>query len=153
MPPDAIVARCEQLLDEMQYEGAAMVEFKQDAASGEYVLMEINARLWGSVQLAIDSGIDFPRALVEMALGLPITPPCSAGVGTRSFWELGEIDHALALLRRSREQLHGPADLAVGAIAALRALADHRWGDHPEVFRWSDPMPFVAELSRWIRGR
>ena len=37
--------------------------------------------------------------------------------------------------------------------AALRALADHRWRDRPEVFRWSDPMPFVAELSRWIRGR
>jgi hypothetical protein len=39
----------------------------------------------------------------------------------------------------------------VGAGAALRALADRRWADHPEVFRWSDPMPFAAELVRWLR--
>jgi hypothetical protein len=71
----------------------------------------------------------------------------------RSFWELGELDHALALWRRTQEQLHAPVTLAVGAVAALRALADHRWSDRPEVFRWSDPMPFVVELSRWIRGR
>jgi predicted ATP-grasp superfamily ATP-dependent carboligase len=130
-----------------------MIEFKQDARTGEYVLMEINARLWGSLQLAIDAGVDFPSALVEMTLGLPITLPSGSGVGVRSFWELGELDHALALLRRTREQLHAPETLAVGGMAALRALADHRWTDCPEVFRRSDPMPFVAELSRWIRGR
>ena len=152
-PPPMLVGLCERLLDALGYAGPAMIEFKQDARTGEYVLMEINARLWGSLQLAIDAGVDFPVALVEMALGLPITPPRGTGVGVRSFWELGEVDHALALLRRTREQLHAPADLAVGGMAALRALADHRWRDHPEVFRWSDPMPFVAELSRWIRGR
>jgi hypothetical protein len=97
--------------------------------------------------------VDFPSALVEMTLGLPITPPRGTGVGVRSFWELGELDHALALWRRTQEQLHAPVTLAVGAVAALRALADHRWSDRPEVFRWSDPMPFVVELSRWIRGR
>jgi predicted ATP-grasp superfamily ATP-dependent carboligase len=152
-PPAALQARCEQLLDTLGYAGPAMLEFKQDARSGEYVLMEINARLWGSLQLAIDAGVDFPSALVEMTLGLPITPPRGTGVGVRSFWELGELDHALALWRRTREQLHAPVTLAVGAVAALHALADHRWSDRPEVFRWSDPMPFVVELSRWIRGR
>jgi len=151
--PPALLGPCEQLLDALGYAGPAMIEFKQDAGTGEYVLMEINARLWGSLQLAIDAGVDFPSALVEMTLGLPITPCRGPGVGVRSFWELGECDHALALLRRTREQLHGPPELAVGGMAALRALADHRWTDHPEVFRWSDPMPFVAELSRWIRGR
>ncbi len=152
-PPAALQARCEQLLDTLGYLGPAMIEFKQDERTGEYVLMEINARLWGSLQLASDAGIDFPSALVEMTLGLPITPPSGTGVGVRSFWELGELDHALALLRRTREQLHAPDTMAVGAAAALRALADHRWSDCPEVFRWSDPMPFVAEFSRWIRGR
>ena len=152
-PPRTLLGSCERLLDTLGYAGPAMIEFKQDARTGEYVLMEINARLWGSLQLAIDAGVDFPSALVEMTLGLPITPARGSGVGVRSFWELGEVDHALALLRRTRGQLHGPPDLAVGGMAALRALADHRWSDHPEVFRWRDPMPFVAELSRWIRGR
>ncbi len=152
-PPAALQAHCERLLDALGYEGPAMIEFKQDSGTGEFVLMEINARLWGSLQLAIDAGVDFPSALVEMTLGMPITPPSHVGVGVRSYWELGELDHALALLRRTREQLHAPDTLAVGAMAALRALGDRRWRDCPEVFRWNDPMPFAAELSRWMRGR
>jgi predicted ATP-grasp superfamily ATP-dependent carboligase len=152
-PPPELQARCEALLDRLGYSGPAMIEFKQDARTGEYVLMEINARLWGSLQLAIDAGVDFPVALVQLALGESITPPRQVAVGTRTVWELGELDHALALLRRTRAQLHAPDTMAVGGLAALRALVDHRWHDRPEVFRWSDPMPFVAELSRWIRGR
>jgi len=46
-----------------------MVEYKIDSASGTPYLMEINGRFWGSVQLAIDAGVDFPRLLVECALG------------------------------------------------------------------------------------
>lgn len=153
MPPSALLAQCERLLDALQYEGPAMIEFKQDGRTGEFVLMEINARLWGSLQLAVDAGVDFPLALVQMALGHPITLPRIVDVGVRTVWELGEVDHALALLRRSREELHGPSTLSVGWRAALRALTDHRWSDRPEVFRWSDPMPFVAELTRWVRGR
>jgi predicted ATP-grasp superfamily ATP-dependent carboligase len=152
-PPSALLAQCERLLDVLQYEGPAMIEFKQDGHTGEFVLMEINARLWGSLQLAVDAGVDFPVALVQMALGHAITPPGPVVAGVRTVWELGEVDHALALLRRSRVELHAPSTLSVGWRAALRALTDHRWSDRPEVFRWSDPMPFVAELSRWIRGR
>jgi biotin carboxylase len=152
-PPAELVARCEVLLDELGYEGAAMVEFKRDSATGEHVLMEINARLWGSVQLAIDAGIDFPSALVQSALGVPITVQTEGRVGVRSVWELGELDHLWALLRRSPDALQLPAGQAAGIPAVLRALFDRRIGDHPEVFRWKDPMPFVAELSKWVRGR
>jgi predicted ATP-grasp superfamily ATP-dependent carboligase len=130
-----------------------MLEFKQDETTGAYVLMEINARLWGSVQLAIDAGVNFPRALVEVTLGMPVTPSTGDGVGVRSVWELGEVDHALALVRQSREQLQLPEAEAIGTWAALRALADHRWSDRLEVFRWRDPAPFGVELVRWLRGR
>lgn len=153
VPPAALLAQCERLLDTLGYEGAAMIEFKEDRATGEFVLMEINARLWGSVQLAVDAGVDFPAALVDLTLGHPIPAPPAVRQGVRTWWELGELDHALAIWRRTREQLHAPPGLQVGAGAALRALADRRWADHPEVFRWSDPMPFAAELVRWLRRR
>ena len=38
-----------------------MVEFKHDERDGVPKLMEINGRFWGSLQLAIDAGVDFPR--------------------------------------------------------------------------------------------
>jgi biotin carboxylase len=151
LPPPALLERCERLLDALGYRGAAMIEFKEDRVTGDFVLMEINARLWGSVQLAIDAGVDFPSALVDMTLGQAIPASPAIRLGVRSWWELGELDHALALWRRTREELHGPPDLQVGAWAAVRALADRRLSDYPEVFRWNDPMPFVAELARWVQ--
>lgn len=152
-PPAALVTQCEALLDALGYEGAAMIEFKRDAVTGEHVLMEINARLWGSVQLAVDAGVNFPLALVQSALGQPFTGHNSAKVGVRSVWELGELDHMWALLRRSPEQLQLPPGEKSGVPAVFKALFNRRLGDHPEVFCLSDPMPFFAEFSRWIRAR
>lgn len=153
VPPASLVAASERLLDALEYEGVAMVEFKHDPRTGEHVLMEINARLWGSLQLAIDAGVNFPLAVVNHALGLPLPKPTVIRHGVRSVWELGELDHAFALATQSREQLHLQDGAPVGLMAALRALSDHRLTDRTEVFRWRDPMPFFAELTRWIQRR
>ncbi len=153
VPPADLLAKSEQLLDQLEYSGPAMIEFKQDAATGDYVLMEINARLWGSLQLAIDAGVDFPAALIATTLGMPLDATHQPRLGVRTVWELGELDHALAVLRRSPAELHVPSGFPVGLRAAARALTDHRWSDHPEVFRWSDPLPFALECLRWLAGR
>lgn len=153
VPPAALVAACERLLDALEYEGAAMVEFKHDPSTGEHVLMEINARLWGSLQLAVDAGLNFPLAVVNHALGLPLPGQQVVHNGIRSVWELGELDHAIALATKSRAQLNLPLTAPVGIGAAVRALCDRRFSDRPEVFRFGDPAPFFMELSRWIRRK
>ena len=38
-----------------------MVEFKREAKTGRAVFMEVNGRPWGSMQLCLFSGIDFPK--------------------------------------------------------------------------------------------
>ena len=40
-----------------------MAEFKYDTANGDYKLMELNAKLWGSLDLTIAAGIDVPKIL------------------------------------------------------------------------------------------
>ena len=75
--PPALLERAERLLDCFGWNGVAMVEFKEDAATGEPVLMEVNGRFWGSLQLAIDSGVDFPSRLVALAAGGPAGLPDS----------------------------------------------------------------------------
>jgi predicted ATP-grasp superfamily ATP-dependent carboligase len=146
--PDLLV-RCEALLDALEYSGPAMVEFKRDPDTGIASLMEINARLWGSVQLAVLAGVNFPLALVQWAMGeSPV--PAVLRPGVRCVWEWGELDHALSIWRRSRESLHLPPGTPVGARAALRALTDRRAADKCEVFEASDPMPMVAESWRWF---
>jgi predicted ATP-grasp superfamily ATP-dependent carboligase/protein-tyrosine-phosphatase len=55
-----------KLLGALRYTGVAMVEFKRDAATGRWVLLEVNARFWGSLPLALASGADFPLALFQL---------------------------------------------------------------------------------------
>jgi predicted ATP-grasp superfamily ATP-dependent carboligase/protein-tyrosine-phosphatase len=55
-----------KLLGALHYTGVAMVEFKRDAASGRWVLLEVNARFWGSLPLALASGANFPLALFQL---------------------------------------------------------------------------------------
>jgi predicted ATP-grasp superfamily ATP-dependent carboligase len=49
-----------KILKELNWDGVAMVEFKLDQKDNEFKLMEINPKFWGSLYLAIASGVDFP---------------------------------------------------------------------------------------------
>jgi predicted ATP-grasp superfamily ATP-dependent carboligase len=58
-----------KLLDHLQWHGVAMAEFKRDAKSSQLYLLEINPKFWGSLDLALDSGVDFPALAARVALG------------------------------------------------------------------------------------
>ncbi|MGZ3253356.1 MAG: arsenate reductase/protein-tyrosine-phosphatase family protein, partial [Burkholderiaceae bacterium] len=45
------------------YTGIAMFEFKTNPKEGDWILLEINARPWGSLPLPVALGIDFPYRL------------------------------------------------------------------------------------------
>ncbi len=64
-----------KLLQDLNWNGVAMIECKRNRSSGRPVIMEVNGRLWGSLQLAIDAGVDFPSLLVRCAAGLPSGGP------------------------------------------------------------------------------
>lgn len=148
-----LVARSRALLELVHWQGVAMIEFKVDARSGTPYLMEINGRFWGSLQLAIDAGVDFPALLVDLALGQAVAPPGGYRVGVRSRWWWGDVDHLLARLRRSNARLALPPG-SPGRLATLaRFLVLWKPGDRNEIFRWNDPKPFFRETLQWLRGR
>ncbi len=53
-----------KILDTLAWHGVAMVEFKRDIETGEFKLMEINPKFWGSLDLAVASGVNFPYLAV-----------------------------------------------------------------------------------------
>lgn len=57
-----------KMLDLIKWNGVAMVEFKKHS-DGEYKLMEINPKFWGSLELALAAGVDFPYCLVQQQRG------------------------------------------------------------------------------------
>ena len=78
------------------------------SATGTPYLMEINGRFWGSLQLAIDAGVDFPLLLVRLRLGEAYCRSHGYREGTRGRWWWGEVDHVLARLRRTNAELALP---------------------------------------------
>ena len=129
-----------------------MVEYKVDAATGTPYLMEINGRFWGSLQLAIDAGVDFPALLVDCALGAPADVAPTPRPGVRGRWWWGDVDHLLARLRRSPAQLSLPPGAPSRARAALAFLAIGP-AVRDAVLRVSDPVPFVLETVQWLQRR
>ena len=152
VPLDAdLLARSIALLDHFGWSGVAMVEYKRDAATGEAVLMEINGRFWGSLQLAVDSGVDFPRLLIDCAVGGSPVPVTAYRVGVRNRWWWGDADQLLTRLRRSAATLHLPP----GAPGRLRAAAEFLItgfsGARGQVFQPGDWGPARREARDRIR--
>ena len=55
-----------KLMKYMKWDGVAMVEFKYNENTREGFLIEVNGRWWGSLPLAISSGVDFPYLLFKV---------------------------------------------------------------------------------------
>jgi predicted ATP-grasp superfamily ATP-dependent carboligase len=148
---ERLVERSEALLAALDWSGVAMVEFKRDERSGREYLMEVNPRFWGSLQLAIDAGVDFPWYLVRLALGEEVNPVREWRVGISNRWGWGEMNHLIARLRHSREDLGLPPGTPGIGRAVLDAMTVWRPGQRGAVFRFSDPVPSVRESIAWVR--
>lgn len=151
-PPWGLVGSSRALLERFGWSGVAMVEYKVDAATGLPHLMEVNPRFWGSLQLALDAGVDFPALLVRAATGAPTGPPPIYRPGNRLRWGWGDVDHLIARMRRSPEELALPE----GAPTRWTALLDFlvwRPGDRFCSLRFDDPAPFFRETIDWFRRR
>lgn len=71
-------------------EGVCEVEFRRDA-DGRPLLMEVNPRLPGSLDTAIQSGVDFPLLIWQLATGKGVdrVPRYRSGIRTR--WLHGDL--------------------------------------------------------------
>ena len=68
-----MIEASEKILGHVAWEGVAMVEFLV-ADDGTPYLMEVNTRFWGSLQLSIDAGVDFPYLLYQVFAGRRFLP-------------------------------------------------------------------------------
>lgn len=58
-----------KICDELKWHGPIMVEFKYDIKTDDYKLIEINPKLWGSLDLTVEAGVNVPEILIDIALG------------------------------------------------------------------------------------
>lgn len=133
-----------QLLGSVGWFGPAMVEFRIDPRGNAY-LMEVNGRFWGSLQLAIDSGIDFPWLLCQVLSGPEASAQGPLPSRARLRWLLGDLDRLIILLRDRSFSRSAKLKNVGSFIATCFDLSCKQ-----EIFRWRDPAPAFKELRQWL---
>jgi phosphoglycolate phosphatase-like HAD superfamily hydrolase/biotin carboxylase len=63
-----LLALGRKIVAKTAFTGVMMIEFKKEAETGNYYLVELNPKFWGSLELAYKAGVDFPRYLVDFYL-------------------------------------------------------------------------------------
>ena len=130
------------LLEELSWHGPAELEFKHDPVDGRYKLLEVNPRFWGTVDLAIRVGMDFPGMVRDYVLGEPVRPGLRYPVGVRYRFLLPRA--VLAYLQLVRE------------VGLWGARDPHRYARtmyDVDLSDWSYELRRVAGTARAVYGR
>ena len=134
-PPIRMLQDAEKLLSALKWHGVAMVEFKIDA-KGQHWLMEINPRLWGSLALSIDAGVDFPLGLLQVARGDEPAPQPKYKVPYYTRDLRTDVDWLKCNIRADqRDPLLHTRSRAFSFLGLLRPLVGRESWDH---FDWRD---------------
>ncbi len=131
------------LLDSVKWHGVAMVEFRVDPAGRPY-LMEVNTRFWGSLQLAIDSGINFPLWVYATQMKTPTPKESAYRKGVKLRWLLGDIDSLYIYLKSSRYSV------AEKVVRCMQFLMINPLKTRHEINRLQDIKPALFELKGYI---
>lgn len=97
-----LVSLSEKLLKSLNFTGIADIDFVIDERDNKPKLMEVNSRFWGSVQVAINAGCDFPVLLHRMLQDGDIARSFSYKTGVRCRYVLfNDLARVLTILRRA----------------------------------------------------
>jgi predicted ATP-grasp superfamily ATP-dependent carboligase len=115
-----------ELLRSLHWHGAAQVEFKRDSRDGTPTLMEVNPRFWGTLDLAVQAGIDLPALTARLAVDGDVEPCFDYHVGLRYRWL--QPSNGWSFWNIFRLQRDATTD-----------------------FRWYDPGPQFYLLAIWLK--
>jgi len=144
-PDPVLVQSSVALLRALEWEGPAMVEFRDEHEKGISTLMEVNGRFWGSISLPIMAGVNFPLYYWQLLHGEQPRVPTRYTVGMKWRWSPGYLERTHSIMSRSAGVV-GPKRSRVKEL--LRAPADFSPLTREALWSWSDPLPFFAEL--WV---
>lgn len=140
-----------QLLGHLEWTGLAMVEFKVGEAGPK--LMEINGRVWGSLPLAVHSGMDFPARLADYYLAESPKPPeepvltYRTGVRSRNL-EL-DIGWMITVMLGKQRAPFMSMPTRREAVTAFFNLFNPR--NRFDILSPADPLPGLTEIGKIAR--
>jgi len=126
-----------RLLKSVRFHGVAMVEFKYNEATNQARFVEVNPRFWGSVGLAINSGVNFPHMLYQIAIDGDVATGIDYKIGFTNEWLLGNISAVFNEIKRTKNPLY------------IKNLFSKNNGF--DDFYLDDPKPFFAMIYLIIK--
>jgi predicted ATP-grasp superfamily ATP-dependent carboligase len=129
-----------EVVDALDWTGPIQVEFMR-TPDDDYYLIEVNGRYWGSVPLAVDSGVDVPWLhFCQLAGNPPTNPPVYRDDVIHQRLLYGDIKWLAERLSDGHP------------LAAARFLAAFGYA-RPVFLRSEDPLPTVAAPFHWAGQR
>jgi predicted ATP-grasp superfamily ATP-dependent carboligase len=132
------------LLQSINFYGVAEIEFVIDQRDNTPKLMEINPRLWGSLQGAINAGVDFPFLLYTLFRDGDIDQNLNYRKGVRTRNAIGN-DH-----RRLGKIIGGNNPISIKITSVIEFLQFYK-DDGYYIFDLEDMQPFTCYFIHTIR--
>jgi len=121
-----------RFLKSLDYSGLVEIEFKFDARTGRYNILDVNIRAWTWIALGHRAGIDFPYLQWRLSNGEPVAPfKARTGVA----WTHLSRD-VVAALQEIRAKRISPTDYLGVPRRSIEFAA----------FAWDDPLPGILDL-------
>jgi predicted ATP-grasp superfamily ATP-dependent carboligase len=133
----------QKILSKIMWTGPIMFEFKDDMEDGKLKLLEINGRFWGSLPLAVLSGVDFPYLYYKYGRGDNMMGEISFTEKVSSRHLVGEFRHLWKVLfdkNELREYFYPTKK------TALKNFFFTLFGQKDDVWLKTDPKPFFYEI-------
>ncbi|HBS25837.1 MAG TPA: hypothetical protein DD827_01715 [Gammaproteobacteria bacterium] len=128
-----------ELLSGLNYHGVAMVEFKYNEKTGQAYIIDVNPRFWGSLSLAIQSGVDFPYLLYKMAVDGDVPAVVSYKEGVKVKWLLGDVLTLFSEIKHTGK-----------FIAPLRSYVSSNSDGFDDLY-YDDPLPFIFQSAYYLK--
>jgi predicted ATP-grasp superfamily ATP-dependent carboligase len=121
-----------KLMETIDWHGVVMVEFKL-TRDGTPVLIEVNPRIWGSINEAVASGVDFPFLIYQLAFEREIPEVLEYKIGMKTRFIFNDIRAILKLLLSFKASSIQLKDIFTFFSKNLKY----------DVFSLEDPVPFL----------
>jgi len=131
---DKIEETGRKLLDEIEWVGPAMVEFKYDVDKDLLVLIEINPRYWGSLPLARTSGLNIPSVHFNLLIGEKVDCPIKYRMNIKLKFFVTDFIASIKEMISSKKYIYSIFRY-VSELCDLRLF----WG----IWMWKDPAPVL----------
>ncbi|WP_165312840.1 ATP-grasp domain-containing protein [Vibrio ziniensis] len=131
------------------FTGVAMFEFRRNPDTHAWILVEVNARFWGSLPLAVFSGVDFPRLYADYLVKglLPTSPITSYRYQNTARALIADLYEIKREFEQSREEMTNLKAISKTALRLFQVLKILSPSETVDSFHRLDIGPFIAELT------